>query len=81
MRPAPIPQSRFRRQIESERRDAEHAININREWLGRDDSNEAASAMRIFEAMRPHGMGRVYVNLLGDERRGLRSIGLLVREI
>ena len=49
-------------------RDAEHAININGEWLGPDDPNEdTAWTRKMFDAMRPYGTGGVYVNFLGDE--------------
>ena len=49
-------------------RDAEHAININAEWLGADDPNaDTAWARKMFEKMQPFGTGGVYVNFLGDE--------------
>jgi FAD/FMN-containing dehydrogenase len=49
-------------------RDAEHAVNINAEWLGADDPNDDTGwARKMFEAVQPHGTGGVYVNFLGDE--------------
>ncbi len=49
-------------------RDAEHAININAEWLGPDDPNQDTGwAQKMFAAMQPFGTGGVYVNFLGNE--------------
>ena len=50
-------------------RDAAHNVAINAVWTEDDPEPERhiAWARDLFDALRPHASGRVYVNFLGDE--------------
>jgi FAD/FMN-containing dehydrogenase len=52
-------------------RDAEHAININSNWMETSaDAENIAWAREYFAAMEPFSTGGVYVNFLGEEGEG-----------